>query len=180
MKKDEIPESQSASLHSDYHIPVLLNQAIGGLCVVPSGVYVDCTFGAGGHSRAILKLLNSDGKLLVFDQDEDAKKIYPLMKGSFLFPEFSSPAAFLKLYKYEKVNGVLADLGVSSHQLDEAERGFSTRFDAILDMRMDKRQIQTAADLIMVYSETQLHKIFENTEKYQIPGHWQKQLCSKE
>lgn len=162
MKKDEIPESQSASLHSDYHIPVLLNQAIGGLCVVPSGVYVDCTFGAGGHSRAILKLLNSDGKLLVFDQDEDAKKNLPVDERIIFVPQnFRHLQRFLKLYKYEKVNGVLADLGVSSHQLDEAERGFSTRFDAILDMRMDKRQIQTAADLIMVYSETQLHKIFE-------------------
>lgn len=155
-------EKPSAELDNDYHIPVLLKETIEGLSVDPSGVYVDCTFGAGGHSRSILKKLNENGKLIVFDQDEDAKTNFPYDERIIFIPQnFRYLQRFLRLHRYEKVNGVLADLGVSSHQFDEAERGFSTRFDALLDMRMDKRQSTTAADLLMEYSEAQLHKIFE-------------------
>lgn len=155
-------EKPSAELDNDYHIPVLLKETIEGLSVDPSGVYVDCTFGAGGHSRSILKKLNENGKLIVFDQDEDAKTNFPDDERIIFVPQnFRYLQRFLRLHRYEKVNGVLADLGVSSHQFDEAERGFSTRFDALLDMRMDKRQSTTAADLLMEYSEAQLHKIFE-------------------
>jgi len=155
-------EKPSAELDNDYHIPVLLKETIEGLSVDPSGVYVDCTFGAGGHSRSILKKLNENGKLIVFDQDEDAKTNFPYDERIIFIPQnFRYLQRFLRLHRYEKVNGVLADLGVSSHQFDKAERGFSTRFDALLDMRMDKRQSTTAADLLMEYSEAQLHKIFE-------------------
>jgi len=151
-----------ASLNTDYHVPVLLNEAIEGLRIEPSGVYVDCTFGAGGHSRAILKKLNASGRLIVFDQDEDARKNIPADERIIFVPQnFRHLQRFLKLHKYNQVDGVLADLGVSSHQFDEAERGFSTRFNANLDMRMDKRQEATAGDVLMKYTELQLQKIFE-------------------
>ena len=147
---------------ADYHTPVLLNECIGGLNIQPNGIYVDCTFGGGGHSLAILQQLNEKGKLLVFDQDEDAKKNLPNDERVIFSPQnFRHLQRFLRLHKVTKVDGILADLGVSSHQFDEADRGFSIRFDAALDMRMDHRQANTAADILKNFSELQLHKIFE-------------------
>ncbi len=146
----------------NYHIPVLLNEAIEALNIKENGVYVDCTFGGGGHSRAILKHLGANGKLIVFDQDEDAKKNMPDDNRVIFVPQnFRHLQRSLRLYKHTKVDGILADLGVSSHQFDTADRGFSTRFDAALDMRMDNRQTATAATVLNTYTELQLHKMFE-------------------
>lgn len=160
---ENIREDQhSADQSGAYHVPVLLQEAIEALDIKPAGVYVDCTFGGGGHSREILKKLNADGKLIVFDQDEDAKKNVPADKRIiFVAQNFRHLQKFLRLHKHNQVDGILADLGVSSHQFDEAERGFSTRFDAALDMRMDNRQPLTAADILNTSTELQLHKIFE-------------------
>jgi 16S rRNA (cytosine1402-N4)-methyltransferase len=139
-----------------------LAEAVEALQVHPGGIYVDCTFGGGGHARAILEKLDASGKLIVFDQDEDARKNVPSdARITFVPQNFRHLTRFLKLYQIQKVDGILADLGVSSYQFDEAERGFSTRFDAPLDMRMDKHQSLTAADVVNQYSEEQLHKIFE-------------------
>lgn len=147
---------------TDYHIPVLLQEAIDGLRIDPKGVYVDCTFGGGGHSRAILQQLGATGKLVAFDQDADAARNLPDDPRIIFVPHnFRHLQRFLRLHKIDAVNGVLADLGVSSHQFDEAERGFSIRFDAALDMRMDQRSTLTAAEIIASYSEQQLHKLFE-------------------
>jgi len=145
-----------------YHMPVMLHEVLNGLQIKPGGTYVDCTFGGGGHSKAILAQLNKDGKLFVFDQDEEAKKNVPDDERLTFIPHnFRHLQRFLRLYKIEKVDGILADLGVSSHQFDKAERGFSTRFDAPMDMRMDRRQINLAGDILNKYSEEKLHKIFE-------------------
>ena len=155
-------DQQSTTQPVNYHVPVLLHEAIEGLNIKPDAVYVDCTFGGGGHSREILKKLSDKGKLIVFDQDEDARKNLPEdNRIIFIAQNFRHLQKFLRLHKYNQVDGILADLGVSSHQFDEAERGFSTRFDAALDMRMDNRQQTTAADILNNYSEAQLHKIFE-------------------
>ena len=152
----------SADQEGNYHIPVLLQETIHGLGIKPGGVYVDCTFGGGGHSKEILKQLDENGKLIVFDQDEAARKNVPADKRIiFVAQNFRFLQKFLRLHKYPQVDGILADLGVSSHQFDEAERGFSTRFDAALDMRMDNRQAVTAAIILNTYTEQQLHKLFE-------------------
>jgi 16S rRNA (cytosine1402-N4)-methyltransferase len=149
-------------LEQTYHTPVLLKEAVDGLKVVADGIYVDCTFGGGGHSKAILEKLDNNGKLIAFDQDEDAKRNIPKDPRIIFVPHnFRHLQRFLKLHNINVVDGILADLGVSSHQFDEAERGFSTRHEAPLDMRMDQRQSLTAADVIGGYSEQQLHKIFE-------------------
>ena len=149
-------------MESNYHIPVLLNESIEALNIKPDGVYVDCTFGGGGHSRAILQHLGESGKLFAFDQDDDAKKNLPDDERVVFVPQnFRHLQRFLRLHKVNKVDGILADLGVSSHQFDEAERGFSIRFDAAMDMRMDQRQTLTAADILKTFSELQLHKMFE-------------------
>ena len=159
-KKDSIPIPDSQL--PIYHTPVLLQECIDGLDIWPGGIYVDCTFGGGGHSKAILQQLNGNGKLIVFDQDEDARKNLPNDERVIFVPQnFSHLQRFLRLHKAAKVDGILADLGVSSHQFDEAERGFSIRFDAALDMRMDQRQLLTAADILKNFSELQLHKMFE-------------------
>ena len=139
--------------------------------IEPGGIYVDCTFGGGGHSKAILEKLDQNarpddpvgrGKLIAFDQDQDAKRNIPKDPRIIFVPHnFRHLQRFLKLHNLSAVDGILADLGVSSHQFDEGERGFSTRFDAPLDMRMDQRQTLTAADIINNYTEQQLHKIFE-------------------
>jgi 16S rRNA (cytosine1402-N4)-methyltransferase len=130
-----------------YHTPVLLQETIEGLSIQPGGVYVDCTFGGGGHSKAILEKLEADGKLIAFDQDEDAKRNLPDDKRVVFVPHnFRHLQRFLRLHNIAAVDGIMADLGVSSHQFDEAGRGFSTRFDAALDMRMDQRQTLTAHD----------------------------------
>lgn len=145
-----------------YHVPVLLKEVIDGLQIIPSGVYVDCTFGGGGHSKKILEKLDDTGKLIVFDQDEDARKNLPVDKRVIFVPHnFRHLQRFLRFYKVQKVNGILADLGISSHQINLAERGFSTRFDASLDMRMNQNDLKTAADIVKNYPEDQLHKIFE-------------------
>ena len=145
-----------------YHVPVLLKEVIESLQIIPSGIYVDCTFGGGGHSKKILEKLNDEGRLIVFDQDEDAKKNMPDDNRVIFIPHnFRHLLRFLRFHKIEKVNGILADLGISSHQINEADRGFSTRFDAAMDMRMNQSDEKTAADVIRNYSEDQLHKIFE-------------------
>ena len=145
-----------------YHTPVLLKEAIEALNIKEDGVYVDCTFGGGGHSRELLKHLGPNGKLIVFDQDEDAKRNVPNDDRIIFVPQnFRHLQRFLRLHKFAKVDGVLADLGVSSHQFDTAERGFSTRFDAAMDMRMDNRQTTTAAKVLNSFTELQLHKMFE-------------------
>ena len=146
----------------DYHTPVLLKETIEGLNIKPDGIYVDCTFGGGGHSLAILQQLNKNGKLLVFDQDEAARKNLPEDdRVIFIAQNFRHLQRFLRLNKITQVDGLLADLGVSSHQFDEASRGFSIRFDAALDMRMDQRQSITAADVLKNFTALQLHKMFE-------------------
>lgn len=145
-----------------YHTTVLLKEAVDGLDVKADGVYVDATFGGGGHSREILSRLGAEGKLLSFDHDADAWRNKP--DDARLIPvqeNFRYMRRFLRLHGYPQVDGILADLGVSSFQFDTAERGFSTRFDGPLDMRMDKRLEMTAADVLMNYSEAQLHKMFE-------------------
>lgn len=162
MKKEKEEKKELVNPSNEYHIPVLFHETIEGLNVKPAGVYVDCTFGGGGHSKAILEKLNEQGKLIVFDQDEDAKRNVPDDKRILFVPQnFRHLQRFLRLHKITEVNGILADLGVSSHQFDEAERGFSIRFDAPLDMRMDNRQKTTAADILNTYEEAKLHKLFE-------------------
>ena len=145
-----------------YHIPVLYNESLEGLAIQPDGVYVDCTFGGGGHSKGILEKLNPDGRLFAFDQDADAKQNLPADERVTFVPyNFRHLQRMLRLHKVSSVNGVLADLGVSSHQFDEGDRGFSIRFSGPMDMRMDRRQGATAADIVRSYSEVQLHKMFE-------------------
>ena len=145
-----------------YHNPVLLEKSIEGLNIIPNGNYVDVTFGGGGHSKAILQKLKN-GKLIAFDQDSDSLKNtitddrFYLVNNNFQFLK-----NFLRLHNVSKVNGILADLGVSSHQFDVPERGFSTRFDAPLDMRMNLNQQVKAADIVNSYSEEELHSLFKN------------------
>lgn len=149
-------------MQQQYHIPVLLDEVIEGLNIRPDGTYVDCTFGGGGHSRAILSKLSATGRLVAFDQDDDARKNLPDDERLiFISHNFRHLQRFLRLQQITTVDGIMADLGVSSHQFDEAERGFSTRFNAELDMRMDKRQTVTAFDVVNTYTEQRLHKLFE-------------------
>ena len=145
-----------------YHVPVLFEEVLEGLDIKKEGVYVDCTFGGGGHSRGIIDRLGKKGKLIAFDQDADAVKNIPADERVLFVPQnFRYIQRFLRLYKIGSVDGVLADLGVSSHQFDEGERGFSIRFDGPLDMRMDQRETLTAASIIANYSEGKLHLLFE-------------------
>lgn len=147
---------------SVYHVPVLLQEVVESLQVREDGVYVDATFGGGGHSKAILAKLGPSGKLIVFDQDAAAQQNVPDDDRILFVPHnFRHLQRMLRLHKVTQVDGILADLGVSSHQFDEPDRGFSIRFDGDLDMRMDKRQELTAFDVISRYSEQQLHKLFE-------------------
>jgi 16S rRNA (cytosine1402-N4)-methyltransferase len=147
----------------EYHVPVLLQESIAALAIQPGGVYVDCTFGGGGHSRAILENLGSEGRLIAFDQDADARTNLPDDDRILFIPHnFRHLQRFLRLHKVEAVDGILADLGVSSHQFDEGERGFSTRAEmADLDMRMDRRRELTAQTVLSTYPEHKLHKLFE-------------------
>ncbi|GAA5039891.1 ribosomal RNA small subunit methyltransferase H [Marivirga lumbricoides] len=147
---------------SEYHQPVMLQQCIEGLAINPSGIYVDLTFGGGGHSQAILEHLK-DGKLFGFDQDHDAvANAEEITHEGFEFVQanFRHCKKYLKLYGIKEVDGVLADLGVSSHQFNKPERGFSTRFDAELDMRMDQQAELSAKKVINTYEEADLHRIF--------------------
>lgn len=147
---------------SEYHVPVLFEEALEGLAIRPDGTYVDCTFGGGGHSRGILERLGPGGRLIAFDQDKDAELNLPADERILFVPQnFRHLSRFLKLHDAPEVDGILADLGVSSHQFDEEERGFSTRSDGDLDMRMDQRQALTAEGILAKYSEPELHKLFE-------------------
>lgn len=153
-----------ANTSENYHIPVLLNQSIDGLSIHPGGIYVDVTFGGGGHSREILSRMDSSCHLYSFDQDEDAENnIGDDIKGSkftFVRSNFRYLANWMRYHGVESIDGLLADLGVSSHHLDDATRGFSFRFDSPLDMRMNKRAGLTAADIVNNYDEEQLADIF--------------------
>jgi len=146
-----------------YHTSVLLHECIEQLNIVPDGIYLDATFGGGGHSKEILKHLGPKGKLIVFDQDEDAQRNIPEGEERVIFvsENFRYADRFVRLYKLDRLDGVLADLGVSSYQFDTAERGFSIRFDAPLDMRMDNRGSFSAADILKKYPEQKLQKLFE-------------------
>lgn len=144
-----------------YHIPVLLKETVDGLNINPDGVYVDVTFGGGGHSREILSRLSLKGHLYSFDQDEDAEQnIIQDKRFTFVRSNFRYIKNWMRYYGIEQVDGILADLGVSSHHFDAQERGFSFRFDAPLDMRMNQKAQRTAADILNEYSESQLADIF--------------------
>lgn len=143
-----------------YHNPVLLTASVDGLAIESSGIYVDVTFGGGGHSKEILKRLGPEGKLFAFDQDEDAlKNSIQDERFTLIHENFRFVSQFLKFYGIRKVDGILADFGVSSHQFDVAERGFSTRFDADLDMRMSKRNAISAHDVVNKYDYDALRNV---------------------
>ena len=144
-----------------YHIPVLLKPSVDGMDIHPDGTYVDVTFGGGGHSREILSRLGDGGRLLGFDQDEDAERNIPADPHfTFVRSNFRYLHNFLRYYGVEQVDGILADLGVSSHHFDDSRRGFSFRFEGALDMRMNRRAGFTAADVVNTYSEERLADIF--------------------
>lgn len=144
-----------------YHVPVLLQESIDGLDIKPDGVYVDVTFGGGGHSKEILTRLGKNGHLYGFDQDEDAEKNIPDDKRfTFVRSNFRYLTNWMRYYNVDHIDGLLADLGVSSHHFDDETRGFSFRFEAPLDMRMNKRSGMTAAEILNNYSEEQLADIF--------------------
>jgi 16S rRNA (cytosine1402-N4)-methyltransferase len=159
MKDDTNPVNHHSS---PYHVPVLFYETLDALQIKPDGIYVDCTFGGGGHSNGILEKLGTDGRLIAFDQDSDAAQNIPAdERVVFVQNNFRHLQRFLRLHGFLKVDGILADLGVSSHQFDKGERGFSTRFEGPLDMRMDQRQENTASNILKKYTEQQLHKLFE-------------------
>ena len=144
-----------------YHVPVLLKESVDGLDIVPDGIYVDVTFGGGGHSREILSRLGENGHLYSFDQDEDAERnILNDNRFTFVRSNFRYLRNWMRYYGIEQIDGLLADLGVSSHHFDDETRGFSFRFDAPLDMRMNKRSGVTAAEILNTYDEEQLANIF--------------------
>jgi 16S rRNA (cytosine1402-N4)-methyltransferase len=145
----------------EYHNPVLLHETVDGLNIKPDGIYVDVTFGGGGHSKEILRRLGPDGKLFGFDQDEDAwNNALPDERFTLVQENFRYIKRFLRFHGVKSVDGILADLGVSSHQFDVPERGFSTRFDADLDMRMSKRNELDAYKVINEYDENNLKRVF--------------------
>ncbi|GAB3640481.1 16S rRNA (cytosine(1402)-N(4))-methyltransferase RsmH [Spirosoma arcticum] len=145
----------------NYHEPVLLQACVDGLNLTTGGIYVDVTFGGGGHSREILDQLPA-GRLFGFDQDADARANAAALNDprlTFVASNFRNLKRYMRLYKVEQIDGILADLGISSHQIDTPERGFSTRFDADLDMRMNQQGDRTARQVVNEYSETDLHRI---------------------
>ena len=155
---------------TSYHVPVLLKESIEALDIKPDGIYVDLTFGGGGHSREIIKHLTT-GKLIGFDQDIDAERnIIDDERFIFIRHNFRYFKNFLKYIGYEKVDGILADLGVSSHEFDVAERGFSFRFDGDLDMRMNQSANFNAADLLNTYSSDELFRVFKYYGEVKNPG----------
>ena len=165
-------------MERDYHVPVLLNESISGLEIKANGDYVDVTFGGGGHSREIFSRLKT-GRLFAFDQDEDAAvNVIDSERFFFIRHNFKYIRNFLRYYGLEQVDGILADLGVSSHDFDVAERGFSFRFDGDLDMRMNRDSSQTAADLVNSYSEEQLRNMFREYGEIENAGRLAKQLVS--
>lgn len=146
---------------SNYHVPVLLRESVDGLNVNPKGVYVDVTFGGGGHSREILSKLSSRGHLYSFDQDADTERnIIGDERFTFVRSNFRFLRNWMRYYGVQQLSGLIADLGVSSHHLDDETRGFSFRYDAPLDMRMNKRNGATAADVVNSYTEEQLADVF--------------------
>lgn len=146
---------------SNYHVPVMLKECIEGLNIRPNGTYVDVTFGGGGHSREIMRHLGDGGRLLAFDQDADSQQnIIADDRFEFIDQNFRYLKNFCRLHKALPVDGILADLGVSSYQFDQAERGFSIRFDAELDMRMNQSAGLSAKEVVNTYSEADLHRIF--------------------
>ena len=150
-------------LATAYHQPVMLAECLDALNIQPSGTYVDVTFGGGGHSRAILDRLGPTGRLLAFDQDAEARvnaKAFDDKRFTFIEANFRHLKKYLRLYGIKQVDGILADLGVSSHQLDEGARGFSTRFDGELDMRMNQDAPFSAKNVVNEYDEAKLHRIF--------------------
>lgn len=147
---------------TNYHQPVLLKESVDGLNIRPDGIYVDVTFGGGGHSREILSRLNEKGKLFAFDQDEDAKQnVIDDERFTLIDQNFRYLKRYLRFYGVKQVDGILADLGVSSHQFDVPERGFSTRFDAELDMRMNQSAGLSARNVINDYTEQDLFRLFK-------------------
>ncbi len=145
----------------EYHNPVLLQSSVDGLNIKPDGIYVDVTFGGGGHSKEILKRLGPNGKLFAFDQDEDAlANALPDERFTLINENFRFIKRFLRFYGVKSVDGILADLGVSSHQFDVPERGFSTRFDAELDMRMSQKNDLNAYRVVNEYDDTNLKRVF--------------------
>ncbi len=165
-------------MEREYHIPVLLNESVNGLEIKADGDYVDVTFGGGGHSREIFSRLKS-GRLFAFDQDEDAAaNVIHDDRFFFIRHNFKYIRNFLKYYDVEQVDGILADLGVSSHDFDVAERGFSFRFDGDLDMRMNRDSALTAAELVNTYSEDQLRTMFREFGEIDNAGRLAKQLVS--
>ena len=148
-------------MSNNYHVPVMLQPCIDGLNIKPDGVYVDVTFGGGGHSKEILKHLGPKGRLIAFDQDPDAQANVPADdRFIFIDQNFGFLKNNLRLKGFKQVDGILADLGVSSHQFDVPQRGFSIRNNADLDMRMDQHRDLTAAEILNTYTEDKLHKIF--------------------
>ena len=144
-----------------YHVPVMLRESVDGLAIRPAGVYVDVTFGGGGHSREILSRMDADGRLFGFDQDADAEaNIIGDERFTFVRSNFRYLNNWMRYYGVEAIDGLIADLGVSSHHFDDAARGFSFRFDAPLDMRMNKRDGMTAADVLNKYDESRLADVF--------------------
>ena len=145
-----------------YHVPVLLHESVEGLNINPKGIYIDATFGGGGHSTAILKQLDG-GHLFGFDQDDDARKnALQSEQFTFVYHNFAYVKNFMQYYGIPQVDGILADLGVSSHHFDDAERGFSFRFDGPLDMRMDRSVKKSAANVVNEYDELSLTAVFKN------------------
>ncbi len=148
-------------MEMEYHNPVLLHETVDGLNIKPNGVYVDVTFGGGGHSKEILRRLGPHGKLFAFDQDEDAlRNAIQDDRFTLINENFRYIKRFLRFHGIKKVDGILGDFGVSSHQFDEAERGFSTRFDAALDMRMNQKDALSAYEVVNDYEEKDLKLVF--------------------
>lgn len=165
-------------MEREYHVPVLLNESVGGLEIKANGDYVDVTFGGGGHSREILSRLKT-GRLFAFDQDEDAAaNIINDERFFFIRHNFKYIRNFLRYYGVEHVDGILADLGVSSHDFDVAERGFSFRFDGDLDMRMNRDTTQTAADIVNSYAEDRLREIFREYGEIDNAGRLARQIVT--
>lgn len=162
-----------------YHVPVLLKQSVDGLIVTPDGVYADATFGGGGHSREILSRLSSKGHLYGFDQDADAMaNAIRDSRFTFVYSNFRYMRNFMRYYGVEKLDGILADLGVSWHHFDDADRGFSFRFDAPIDMRMNRKDGMSAADVLNGYDEESLTRLFHLYGELQCAGRLSRAILS--
>jgi 16S rRNA (cytosine1402-N4)-methyltransferase len=168
----------TASKNTAYHVPVLLEECLNGLNISPNGIYVDVTFGGGGHSREIFSRLSSKGKLIAFDQDPDTlANVWEAPNFHFIQGNFSFLKNQLRFLKIEKVDGILADLGVSSHQFDSGNRGFSIRTNDLLDMRMNQKSVFSAQNLINEYEEEDLIRIFRKYGELSSPGKIAGTIC---